>query len=146
GIAVYKAGQVIHVTIGVVVKQAIIQPIDATGIEGLGQRLLGLILLPVVTILVEQALARAEDGALAIVIQCPAFEHKVVTGDGRTTDLGDGVPDFIIKLIQVLAAPAIGGEAQALIARHENGASVAQPNIAKARRDDFSRSAQMSNG
>lgn len=59
-----------------------------------------------VAVLVQQALARRQDRALAVVIQGAAFQDEVVTRRRNAGEFGDLIGHLVIMRIVVLAAPA----------------------------------------
>ncbi|MNE29203.1 hypothetical protein D3C80_1226770 [compost metagenome] len=97
--------------VGVIVQQAVAQPDHNLGAHSIGERSLGGFGSPAgVAVLVQQALARGQDGALAVVVQGAAFEDKVVTRGRHTGKLGDLIGDLVVVRIVVLAAPAVDAE------------------------------------
>ena len=137
-----EARDVVDMAVGVVVLQALVDPDDFPGSESLGQRLLGGGFRPAVAIGIQQRLPRRQDRALAIVIDGAAFEHEIEAADRRCGKARNVVADRRVIGQIVLAAPAVGFEAQrhgALVTTREDGAGIAQPDVAVLCRNDFGR-------
>jgi hypothetical protein len=124
------------VAIGVVVQQPIGHPQHALTAEGLqhraGERSL---VHRRVAVGVEQALARAEHGALAVHLDAPAL-HREVVGD-RPAARGMGHLRAHLGVVRELKLPAPAVEAEARGDHraghvvHEHGRGVAEPDVAE---------------
>ncbi|MNQ43820.1 hypothetical protein D3C85_575600 [compost metagenome] len=134
-----EAGQVVDVAVGVVVQQAVAQPDHHLGADRGGQSGLGVGLAPVlVAVPVQQALARSQDRAFAVVIQGAAFEDEGMAGRWHARELGDLVGDLVVVRIVVLAAPAVEAKGLSrLRAGVEDRAGVTQPDVAETTRHDL---------
>ena len=91
---------------------------------------------PAVAVGIEQRLPRRQDRALAVVVDRAAFEHEVEAADGRAGEARDVVADGGVVGQVVLAAPAVGLEAQrdgAVGRARKDRSGVAQPDVAVAR-------------
>src|SRR5690554_3685470 len=64
-------------------------------------------------------------------LQCSPFQHIVETFHFGLAQGCQGVADLIVKLINILATPAVSGETQAAGGGEKDGAGISQPDIAK---------------
>ena len=79
--------------VGVIVLEAFVDPDHRLGAEGKVKRRFGFSLRPAVAIGVEQGLAGGKHGALAVMIDGAALQHKLEAQNRPTSEAGDVVAD-----------------------------------------------------
>ena len=134
-----EAHDIVDMPIGVIVLEAFVDPDHRLGAERPVKCCFGFSLRPAVAIGVEQGLAGGKHGALAVMIDGAAFQNKFEAQNRPTSEAGDVVADRRVVGQIELAAPAVGLEPEsdrAVVSLREDRASVAEPDIAVARRNE----------
>ena len=140
-----EAGDVVDMTVGVVVLQALVDPDDLLGAEGFAERGLSLRLGPAIAVGIEQRLPRRQDGAFPVMVDGASLQNEIEPLHGGVGDARDFVADRRVVGQVVLAAPAIRGEAESDapdVRARENWSRIAQPDVAIARLHEVGGAAQ----
>ena len=132
----HETGDVVDVAVGVVVLETFRDPDDGPGAERFTERPLGLGLRPAVAVGIEQRLARRQDRAFAVVVDRSAFQDEAEAAHRHARQARNVAADGCVVGQLVLAAPAVGLEAQrnwAARTARKDRPRVAQPDVAVAR-------------